>query len=260
MSGKKNNTQQLKTSNASCTTVDITKLNPDLQVVVRLIQSLEAKMDENTKKTCEKIEDKAREVETLKTEVSSLKLQVCDLNKLVNAQQYELDNLKHPSNKEFLILSGPGIVNTESQPANIVSATLANKINHRISPDSITEASKIKIRASDGSTKYLLKFKIPYQERTEITNKLVTVKPNVYINEALSPLKKKLHDKAKKAKVALPDKIKSIYFKNGILRVKQKDVEELRKIHNDVELEEFFKEINFEPAAASNDEVLQVTD
>ena len=145
----------------------ITKLNPDLQVVVRLIQSLEAKMDENTKKTCEKIEEKAREVETLKTEVSSLKSQVCDLNKLVNAQQYELDNLKHPSNKEFLILSGPGIANTESQPANIVSATLANKINHRISPDSITEASKIKIRANDGSTKHLLKFKIPYQERTE---------------------------------------------------------------------------------------------
>ena len=88
----------------------------------------------------------------------------------------------------------------------------------------------------------------------------MTARPKVYINEALSPLKKKLQDKAKKAKVALPDKTKFIYFRNGILRIQQKDVEPLRKIHNDVELEEFLKEIIFEPAAASNDDVLQVTD
>ena len=243
------------TPNAS-SSVDITKLNPDLQVVVRLIQSLEVKMDENTAVTCAKIEEKAKEVEALKSEVASLKSDVTELHKLVNAQQYELDNLKFSSNKEFLILSGPGISNTESEHAKIVSATLANKINHRIAPQTITEATKIKIRSNDASTKYLIKFKVPYNERTEITNKLVTVKPNVYVNEALSPLKKQLHEKAKKAKAALPNKIKSVYVKNGILRIKQVDLEDIRKIHNDVELEHFFRELNFEPATASNDEDL----
>ena len=103
----------------------------------------------------------------------------------------------------------------------------------------------------------IYKFKIPYQKRVEITNLLAEKHPNVYVNEAISTLKRNLLHKAFLAKTALPDKIHSTYVKNGILRINPKgnstDPAQPVKIRNEVELREFFKSINFVSQSTGTD-------
>ena len=50
-----------------------------------------------------------------------------------------------------------------------------------------------------------------------MTKKLASLKPNVYLNEASSPLKRELLKKIREVKAAIPEKIKSTFIKNGII-------------------------------------------
>ena len=105
-------------------------------------------------------------------------------------QMYEIDNLKHATNKDFLILNGPGVLQSDESAAKIVKKTIAHRTSVDVDLTKITEAVKIPVKNPRNTKESLiLKFKSPYDTRVEVTNKLVSKKPDIYLNEALSPLK-----------------------------------------------------------------------
>ena len=227
---------------------DISKLSPDSQFIITYLKEFV------TSTICQKIEEKNAVIENLSSQLKVVDEKVRKLENIVSMQKYELDELKFPENKKFLVLSGPGISSAEETPAKIVSATLQSKLALSIDPSVITEAKTIVLQPRNPTeqTRKLVRFQIPYHTRTEITNKLATMKPNVYMNEALSPLKRQLQHKAFLVKKALPNKIRSTYFKNGILRINLRDGEDTKKIHNDVEFDEFLRSINFSMPVAQD--------
>ena len=232
---------------------DFSKLSPDSQFIITYLKEFV------TSTICQKIEEKNTEIKKLSAELKAVNEKVRTLEDMVTIQKYELDEMKYPENKNFLVLSGPGLASVAETPAKLVTTTLQSKIGLSIDPAIITEAKTITIqpRNPTDATKKLVKFQLPYQTRTEITTKLANMKPNVYLNEALSPLKRKLQHRAFLVKKALPEKIRSTYFKNGILRINLKNGEETvtKKIHNDVEMDEFLRSINFTmPAMQVNEE------
>ena len=207
----------------------------------------EEQMKINTETILNKISEKDAIIEGLRNEVSTLRGSLNSLQAEFNQQKYEVDNLKHISNKDFLILSGPQVLKSDQTPAKIISATLKLKTEIDVREEHITEATKITPKKStrNQNPNPLYKFKIPYKIRTEVISKLAIKKPQVYLNEALSPLKRNLLKRAREVKEALPEKIKSTYVKNGVLRINEVDGDTPIQILNDVQLDEYLVKINF---------------
>ena len=223
---------------------DRSKLNKDTQI---LMSYFEEKMKENTEIILNKISEKDAVIEELQAEVATLRGSLKNLEAELNQQKYEVDNLKNISNKDFLILSGPQVLKSDLNPAKIISSTLKLKTEVDVREEHITEAVKIEPKKStkNPNPNPLYKFKMPYKLRTEVISKLATKQPQVYLNEALSPLKRNLLKRAKEVKAALPDKIKSTYFKNGVLRINEVEGDAPIQILNDVQLSEYLAKIDF---------------
>ena len=207
----------------------------------------EEQMKINTETILNKISEKDAIIEGLRNEVSTLRDSLNSLQAEFNQQKYEVDNLKHISNKDFLILSGPQVLKSDLTPAKIISSTLKLKTEIDVREEHITEATKITPKKStrNQNPDPLYKFKIPYKIRTEVISKLAIKKPQVYLNEALSPLKRNLLKRAREVKEALPEKIKSTYVKNGVLRINEVDGDTPIQILNDVQLDEYLVKITF---------------
>ena len=243
-------------------TTDLTKLSSDTQFLIKYLEEkllantmkFEDAMKANTEQILKKIEEKDKKISALEKEVSSLKSHVSKLEKSFHIQQFELDELKFASNKGFHILSGKGIQHSGNNIVDSIKTTIHNKLQINIESEDITEASKItaKNNSSDqNAVNTLYKFKLPYAVRTEIIQKLAELKPNIYLNEALSPLKRSLLKKATDIKTALPDRIKSVYYKNGILRINEINGNSQVNIRNQAELDEYLLRIDFNPEQSS---------
>ena len=220
------------------------KLTKDSQSIVDVLKTYLQEFV--TEVICKKIEEKNAEIEALREEVSTLKSNVQKLEEITTIQKFELDDIKHASNKDFLIMSGTGITHSPISPQSSVQITLKNKIGADVSLADITEASKLPAKkTSDGNPKFLLKFKLPYATKTSIISKLAEKKPDIYINEALSPLKRDLLTQARAVKKALKTRIKSVYFKNGVLRINEVNGTSPVKVLNQIGLNEYLKKINF---------------
>ena len=235
----------------SKTPKDFSKMSKETQFLANYFKQ---EMNENTDKLIQRMDEKDKIIEDLRKDVNSLQNTVKDLEAELNKQKYELDNIKHVDNKGFIILSGPGVHKSNQSPSKIIKSTMKSKLDIDIDDNSITEATKITPRNTSRSPSAtstqlpdpLYKFKLPYEVQTEIISKLAIEKPNIYLNEALSPLKRELLKRAKEVKKALPKKIKSTYFKNGILRINEVDGQNNPVlILNDVQLDDYLKKINF---------------
>ena len=218
------------------------KLSSDMQY---LIKYLDDKLQSNTDAILQKIDEKDEKIANLEKEVSSLKSTISKLERDQLIQQYEMDDLKFASNKDFLILSGPG-VQQGNDPINCIKSTIQLKTGIVIGDNTISEASTI--TPKNPTSKKMFKFKLKHETKVEIVLQLAEKHPDVYLNEAISPLKRRLLTKASSVKAALPQKIKSVYFRNGLLRINEVGENAPKNtIRSEVELIDYFKKLNFSP-------------
>ena len=175
-----------------------------------------------TETICHKINQKDKEINRLASEVSAMKKEIDDLKEAKIIQRFELDDLRF-SPKDFVVINGPGVPKSSDTPQEIIKKTLQVKTGINIDIKNITEASKITIKnrqnSENSEERYILKFKIPNETKIEVTKKLASLKPNVYLNEASSPLKRALLKKIREVKTAIPEKIKSTFIKNGTIHL-----------------------------------------
>ena len=219
------------------------KLSSESNAIIKLLsEQFSSQLKENTDKILKKIDEKHKLIANLQTEVNALNTKVLSLEDSLIIQNYEIDNLKYASNKDFLILSGPGILRSNQPPKKVICTTIRQKIGLTVAEDSIDEASAITPKPkpgadeeTDSTSKTLYKFKVPTNIKTEVLKELATKHPNIYVNEALSPLKRALLARARQIKKALPSKIKSTYFKNGVLKINEKNENPAISIRNEVE-------------------------
>ena len=235
------------------------RLSSDSNVILKLLsEQYSLQLKEHTNKILKKIDEKDKLIANLQAEVNALNTKVLSLEDSLAIQNYEIDNLKYASNKDFLILSGPGILRSNQPPKKVICTTIRQKIGLTVAEDSIDEASVITPKPKPGadeetdSTKTLYKFKVPTNIKTEILKELATKHPDIYVNEALSPLKRALLARAREIKKALPRKIKSTYFKNGVLKINEKNENPPISILNEVEFNNYLKVINFRPEPAED--------
>ena len=200
-----------------------------------------------TEAICLKIDKKDKEIQRLSSEVSDMKKEIDVLKEANIIQKYELDELRFASNKDFVVLNGPGVPKKSSETAQkIIKKTIQAKTGISIDIKDITEATKIPIKNRENSEESLiLRFKIPSETRTEVTKKLASLRPNIYLNEASSPLKRALLSKIRVVKSALAGKIKSAFIKNGTILLYEEGSKSAISIPHEIAWEKYLKKINF---------------
>ena len=158
-----------------------------------------------TETICRKIDEKDKEIQRLSTELEEIKKKVKKQEENI-IQKYEIEPLRNSSEKDFLVLSGPGVLRSEETAAKIVRLTLSQKTSTNLQGinlalENITEARKIPVKNPTTNVEGLIvKFKLPHASRVEVTQKLAEIKPDIYLNEALSTLKGKLLQRIRKIK------------------------------------------------------------
>ena len=200
-----------------------------------------------------KIDQKDKKIKRLATEVSDMKKEIDALKEANIIQKYEIDELRYSSN-EYVVLNGPGVPKSSESAQKIVKKTLQAKTGINVDMKNITEASKITIKNQQNQERYILKFKLPNETRIEVTKKLASLKPNVYLNEASSPLKRELLKKIREVKKAIPEKIKSTFIKNGIIHLYEVGSQTAIKIPHEIAWEKYLTRINFQEASDSDEE------
>ena len=161
-----------------------------------------------------------------------------------------------------MVLSGPRILQSDEAPANIITATLRNKIGLAVDSAAISEATTITLKKRNptdpvrkiSNSKFLTKVSWNHKFTGWKTSKCVRERGNLYSETQSST-------QGIPCKAAVPDKIHSTYMKNGILRINPKgnstDPAQPVKIRNEVELREFVKTINFVSQSTGTDDTNQ---
>ena len=122
---------------------DLKKPSPDSQAIITYLK------DFVTTTICQKIDEKNAEIQKLSDELKTVKEDVRKLEDTVMIQKYELDEIKYQENKNFMVLSGPGILQSDEAPANIITATLRNKIGLAVDSVAISEATTITLKKKE---------------------------------------------------------------------------------------------------------------
>lgn len=160
--------------------------------------------------------------------------------------QLQQENLKH-----VVVLSGDEIIQgTEHEDCEqAVINTIANKLNIDISPGDISDAYRLGKKPDDGvNDRRPIRFKINKPNlKSKLTQEMVKKKLSLYLNEFLSPLRKKLLQRALRIRKEHRNLIHTCYFNNGVLIIKRSQNTEPVKVKNERELDNYLVSVNFHP-------------
>ena len=140
-------------------------------------------------------------------------------------------------------------VETEQENCNqTIINTIRNKLHINIQPNAIADVYRLgRKKENIQYNRRPIKFKLINPNlKGDLIKACINLKPNIYINEFLSPNKKKLLSNAITIKKDHPTLIKKVFMKNSILHIKKinNDTESVIKIKNQAELDNFILNVS----------------
>lgn len=178
-------------------------------------------------------DSKDQRIEQLETQVAVLEKKLTELDdKVDESSQYE--------RRDTIIISGPVLpqeVNNE-RPSDVAVNAIKQNLHINVSPDDINIAHRIGKKSQTNNRPIIVKLH-SRQKKYDIMNACITVKPNLYINESLTPKRLGLLNLLRNIRKNNRDLFQQLYTKDGTICVKLRCSNQKYFIYNEDTLNNF---------------------
>jgi ribosomal protein L29 len=222
---------------------EIATLNSAFREELSTLESAFHEFKEQKNTEIKELKDKLHNYESDNNSLYA-EVQLTDIRKSVQALEESQDQLQQDQVKNILVISGVGLPEgVENEDCkNTVAKTIEQKLRIKLQPNAISDVYRIgkKRNENNAKDKRPIRFKIEEQGlKSKLISTCIKEKPNVFINEFLTPGKRKLLKKALIIRRDHRQLLHSCYYKNGVLHIKKSPNDDPIKIKNDEELNSY---------------------
>lgn len=219
--------------------VDLELLSMESKLLVKIIC---ARFDK-------RFDEKDQQIAKLEEKVEALCVKIVKQNEVIERHEEVIERLQQERIKDTMVISGnvPAF-NINEDCSEVVAKALREKLSTNIRSSDIVGATRLGAPKQDIVDKRPIKFKFKsgnVDHRKIVSIACVRERPNIYINELMTPFKKDLFHRVRKIKREAPGVIRSCYVSNGLIVIKRPGPDGRNiKINNQKELERFLQEFN----------------
>ena len=183
-----------------------------VKVIVKLV-SLELHSELHQLKDNLKAKDSL--IEKLNDEVSGLKDRVSGL-------EAQIDDVDQYERRDTVIISGPALPpeTTMENCANVAITTFKEQLKVNIRPEDISVAHRLGKKAPQRSTRPIIVKLVNRSIKQDLVNARIQLRPNIYINESLTPKRTALLKKILNVRRIHKQKFQQCYTHDGKIIVK----------------------------------------
>lgn len=170
--------------------------------------------------------------------IIKLQTQVTQLENRVVELEDQVDEVSQYERRDTIIISGPNLPKDE-QNENTVDKTIRSirdNLHLHIEHKDINVAHRLGTRSTQTMNRPIIVKLHSRQQKHEIMNACITVKPNLYINESLTPKRRSLFKKVWEIRKQHRDLFQQCYTHDGKIYVKLKASAQKHAITNDAAL------------------------
>ena len=249
-------TSALYTSDSDPDTTELSDLYDTLseesQVLVKILKAVIAK---EFKSELKMLKD---QITAKDSQIEKLNLEVKHLNNKVDDLESHLDSVEQYERRDTIIINGPGVPheNHEENPVSLVVDTLKDKLKYNMKVEDISVAHRLG-PVHQHRTRPLIVKLVNRSQKYDIVGACLKMKPDLYINESLTPRRWNLFKKILDIRKQHRQKFQQCYTKDGKIVVKLRNSTVKHVIVNDRSFNEFLdkypemKDTNLEIASAN---------
>lgn len=227
--------QEQDSAEANCPTTNVSKadqddldegeleqlmntITPESKTLVKILTIIISKQSRCELKTIrDELTEKDKQITQLKKDVIEMKDKLADLETQVDdAEQYE--------RRDTIIISGPSLPSETSaeNPANTVINTIKDTLKININTNDINIAHRLGPKHQQTSRPMIVKL-TNRSLKQDIMTACVNIKPNLYINESLTPKRLKIYKQVLHIRKVHKNKFQQCFTKNGRIMIKLKN-------------------------------------
>lgn len=180
------------------------------------------------------IDQKNKKIDQLQSHINQMENRITELeNQVDEVNQYE--------RRDTIIVSGPDLPREEHNEncVDVVVRSIKDNLHLNINNTDINVAHRLGVRKSQNDTRPIIVKLQSRQTKYTIMNACVTVRPNLYINESLTPKRSSLFKIVRDIRKQHREKFQQCYTQDGKIVVKLKHSQRKHVITNDADLSQF---------------------
>lgn len=155
--------------------------------------------------------------------ITHLESKVCALENKITVLQDTIDDVDQYERRDTVIISGPSLPDetTHENPADLIVNTIKQQLHINMTHSDINVAHRLGTKQQDKKRPIIVKLQ-NRAKKSELVQACVTVKPQLYINESLSPRRRSIYSTVRKIRAQHKHLFQQCYTSDGKIIVKLK--------------------------------------
>lgn len=155
--------------------------------------------------------------------ITNLETKVSALENKITVLQDTIDDVDQYERRDTVIISGPSLPDetTHENPADIIVNTIKQQLHINMTHSDINVAHRLGTRQQDKKRPIIVKLQ-NRAKKSELVQACVTVKPQLYINESLTPRRRSIYSTVRKIRAQHKHLFQQCYTSDGKIIVKLK--------------------------------------
>ena len=173
--------------------------------------------------------------------ISKMQCQIDTLESRVSQLEYNIDEVNQYERRDTIIVSGPSLP-TESPHENcadVVIRSIKDNLRINITHSDINVAHRLGSKKSQSTTRPLIVKLHSRQMKSEIMNACINLRPNLHVNESVTPKRRSLFKIVWDIRKQHREKFQQCYTQDGKIYVKLKNSNHKQIITSDETLSKF---------------------
>ena len=129
--------------------------------------------------------------------ISQMQSNITKLENRIEQLENQIDEVNQYERRDTVIISGPDLPpeTPNENSAEVIIDSIKNNFHINMIPSDINVAHRLGSRNTQNTTRAIIVKLHSRQKKTEIMNACITVKPQIYVNESLTPKRRSLFKK-----------------------------------------------------------------
>ncbi|KAK3892794.1 hypothetical protein Pcinc_003382 [Petrolisthes cinctipes] len=211
-----------------------TNLPGDMQALVTIIgKVIQTQFDTYFSKVEHLITANNRQIDQMQTKINKLE------NKIINLET-TIDDVDQYERRDTVIISGPSLPDesTNENPCDLIVNTIKHHLHVNMTHADINVAHRIG-RITQGKTRPIIVKLQNRIKKSELVQACITVKPQLYINESLTPKRREIYTVIRRIRTQHKHLFQQCHTSDGRIIVKLKNSTIKHTITNDQSLAQF---------------------